>query len=49
MILLVAMVLFGGSKLPDLARSPGRSVQEFRKGVRDAAAEEPRGGERPNG
>lgn len=34
-IFLIAMIFFGGSKLPDLARSLGRSMTEFRKGVSD--------------
>ena len=31
-ILLIVVVLFGGKKLPDLARSLGRSLGEFKKG-----------------
>jgi sec-independent protein translocase protein TatA len=34
-IFLIAMVLFGGAKLPDLARSLGRSMSEFKKGMSD--------------
>lgn len=30
--LLIILVLFGGKKLPDLARSLGRSLGEFKKG-----------------
>jgi sec-independent protein translocase protein TatA len=30
-ILLIVLVLFGAKKLPDLARSLGQSVNEFRK------------------
>ncbi len=32
-ILVIVLVLFGGSKLPDLAKSLGRSVKEFKKGI----------------
>jgi sec-independent protein translocase protein TatA len=32
---LIVLVLFGGSKLPDIARSLGRSMDEFKKGLRD--------------
>lgn len=31
-ILLVILLFFGARKLPDLARSLGRSVSEFKKG-----------------
>jgi TatA/E family protein of Tat protein translocase len=30
--LVIILVLFGGKKLPDLARSLGRSLGEFKKG-----------------
>ena len=29
LILVIVLVLFGGSKLPDLAKSLGKSMQEF--------------------
>ena len=32
-ILVIVLVLFGGSKLPDLANSLGRSMKEFKKGI----------------
>lgn len=31
-ILVIVMLLFGASKIPELARSLGKSVQEFKKG-----------------
>ncbi len=34
-VLVIALVLFGGSKLPELARSLGKSVSEFKKGVNE--------------
>lgn len=33
-MLLVILVLFGGAKLPSLARSLGQAQSEFRKGIR---------------
>jgi sec-independent protein translocase protein TatA len=32
-ILLIVLVLFGGAKLPELAKSLGKSMKEFKKGV----------------
>ncbi len=32
-ILVVILVLFGGAKLPDLARSLGKAKKEFQKGI----------------
>jgi len=34
-ILVIVLVLFGGKKLPDLARSLGRSMGEFKKGAEE--------------
>jgi sec-independent protein translocase protein TatA len=34
-ILLVVLLLFGGSQLPKLARSLGQAQKEFKKGVND--------------
>ena len=35
-ILLVVVLLFGAKKLPELARSIGQSMKEFRKGREEA-------------
>lgn len=34
-ILLLALLLFGGAKLPALARSMGASVNEFKRGLKE--------------
>lgn len=39
-ILVIVLVLFGANRLPELARSLGSSVKEFKKGVQEAKAEE---------
>jgi sec-independent protein translocase protein TatA len=36
-ILLIVVLFFGARKLPDLARSLGRSVGEFKKGKEEGA------------
>jgi sec-independent protein translocase protein TatA len=40
-ILVIVLVLFGANRLPELARSLGSSVKEFKKGVNEASKEEP--------
>ncbi|HJP64684.1 MAG TPA: twin-arginine translocase TatA/TatE family subunit [Actinomycetota bacterium] len=37
----VIVLLFGARKLPELARSLGRSSREFKKGLSEGEAEEP--------
>ena len=34
-ILLIILILFGGSKLPSLARGLGQSIKEFKKASKD--------------
>jgi sec-independent protein translocase protein TatA len=38
-ILAVLLLLFGARKLPELARSMGRSTKEFKAGLREGATE----------
>ena len=39
-ILVIVLVLFGANRLPELARSLGSSVKEFKKGVNEAQKDE---------
>lgn len=39
-ILAVLLLLFGARKLPELARSMGRSTKEFKAGMREGAESE---------
>jgi sec-independent protein translocase protein TatA len=38
-ILVIVLVLFGGSKLPEIARSLGKSMREFKKGIDEGASD----------
>lgn len=38
-ILMIAVLLFGANKLPELARSSGQAIGEFRKGRDEIEAE----------
>ena len=39
-ILIIVLLVFGGAKLPKLARSLGEAQKEFKKGVREGANED---------
>lgn len=39
LILLLALLLFGAKKLPELARGLGRSLNEFKKGTKEITDE----------
>lgn len=39
-ILVILLVLFGGSKVPQLARNIGRAQKEFKTGLDEGASEE---------
>lgn len=38
-IMVIVLILFGANRLPDLARSLGSSLKEFKKGVADVKDE----------
>ena len=48
-ILLIVLILFGAKKLPDLARSLGQSMNEFRKAREDIDRELHNAGTHPSG
>ena len=39
-ILVIVLILFGANRLPELARSLGSSVKEFKKGVNEVNKDE---------
>ena len=39
LIVLVILLLFGAKKIPELARSIGKGMSEFKKGVKDVENE----------
>jgi sec-independent protein translocase protein TatA len=39
-ILLVVLVIFGGSKVPQLARSLGRAQNEFKQGLKEGSTDD---------
>ena len=42
---IIIILFWGGAKIPQLARSLGRSVSEFKKGVREGQEEEKKAAE----
>jgi sec-independent protein translocase protein TatA len=41
LILVVALLLFGGKKLPELAKAMGRSLNELKRGMQEVTTETP--------
>jgi sec-independent protein translocase protein TatA len=41
-VLIIVLVIFGGAKIPQLARSLGTAQREFRKGSEEAVDEDDR-------
>ena len=41
-ILVIILLLFGGAKLPALAKGLGQSIKEFKKAAREDPPEEPK-------
>ena len=39
LIFLVVLLLFGAKRIPEIGRSIGRGIQEFKKGMRDVESE----------
>ncbi len=39
-VLLIVLLIFGGTKLPKLARSMGQAQKEFKKGLSEGAADD---------
>jgi len=40
-ILVIVLIMFGANRLPELAKSLGASLKEFKKGVNDAQTDQP--------
>ncbi|MDG0873975.1 twin-arginine translocase TatA/TatE family subunit [Paenibacillus thiaminolyticus] len=41
LLLVIALLLFGPNKLPELGRAFGRTLREFKEGARDIMGDEP--------
>ena len=47
LIILVALLLFGPNKIPELARACGRAISQFKHGMREGLEEEKNTTSRP--
>ena len=41
-ILLIVLLLFGASRLPEIARALGKSIKEFKKAAKENIEDEPK-------
>lgn len=41
-ILVIILLVFGASRLPELARSLGKAVNEFKKGMKEGSEDQPK-------
>jgi sec-independent protein translocase protein TatA len=41
-VLFIVLLLFGSTRLPQLAKGMGKSIREFKKGINDNGEDEPR-------
>jgi sec-independent protein translocase protein TatA len=48
LVIFLIVLLFGADRIPKAARSLGRSVSEFKKGVREGQEEEKKDAEKSN-
>lgn len=39
-ILLICLLIFGASKLPEIGRAFGKTISEFKKGMKDISSDE---------
>lgn len=40
LILLICLLIFGAAKLPEIGRALGKTIQEFKKGMKEMGSEE---------
>jgi sec-independent protein translocase protein TatA len=40
LILVIILVLFGAKKIPDIAKSIGQGIKEFKNGIKDSSDDE---------
>ena len=40
-ILLICLLIFGASRLPEIGRSMGKTISEFKKGLKEDSGQDP--------